>query len=144
MNSESQLCLDFESGPRQPQKPAKVVNVNLLGEWAFLYTATSTGANSGIHFMMTLPDAKKWCSNPISKGSFMGSEWAYFYTTVENFAFCHWGGNHSTNPQKGVVDLRKLNDNGKWDEKIYGAGCRKYGKQEIKRILEPMGIEVLI
>lgn len=63
-----------------------------LDEWCFLYTATETGTNSGIRFMMTRDDAMRWCSSDLSKGVFYGVEWAYFFTSVRNFAYCHWGG----------------------------------------------------
>lgn len=115
-----------------------------LDSWAFLYTSTATGKNSGIHFMMTTEDAKTFCKSPISCGVYLGAPWAYFFTTVKNFAFCHWGGNHSTSPQFGCVDLRKSSDNGKWDNKIAELGLKKYGKAEIKKILAPFGIDVLV
>lgn len=113
-----------------------------LSEWAFLYTSTEKGNNSGIHFMMTKADAIKWCLSPVSKGCLYDTYWAYFWTTVENFAFCHWGGNHSTNPQSGVVDLRKMHDNGRWDEQIKKLGLTKFDKAAIYHILPKYGIEV--
>lgn len=113
-----------------------------LSEWAFLYTSTEKGNNSGIHFMMTKADAIKWCSSHVSKGVLHGTYWAYFWTTVENFAFCHWGGNHSTNPQSGVVDLRRMHDNERWDEEIKKLGLTKFDKRAIYHILYKYGIKV--
>ena len=121
---------------------AKREDLPPLSEWAFLYTSTEKGNNSGIHFMLTKADAVKWCSSPVSRGCLCGTYWAYFWTTVENFAFCHWGGNHSTNPQSGVVDLRKLCDNGKWDAEIKRLGLTKFDKVCIYHILYKYGIEV--
>ncbi|MCD8383274.1 MAG: hypothetical protein LUC39_02935 [Clostridiales bacterium] len=110
-----------------------------LSDWAFLYTAGRAGHNTGIRFMMSREDAVAWCESDLSHGNVHGNPWAYFFTSVENFCNCHWG------QLKGVtLDLRKLTDNGQWDEKISGLGLTKYGKGDIRKILEPYGIRVLI
>lgn len=110
-----------------------------LSNWYFLYTAGRSGHNSGIRFMMTREDAQAWCESDLSRGVLHGNPWAYFFTSVGNFCFCHWG------QLKGAtLDLRKLKDNGQWDEKIEGLGLTKYGKQDIKKILSGYGIEVLV
>ena len=125
------------------KRDKEIRNEKELDNWALLYTATAKGNNSGVHFMMTMEDARKWCSSELSRGVYMGAEWAYFFTSVKNFAYCHWGGNHSTNRRVGCIDLRHYVDNSKWDEKIKALGLKKYDMHDMKRILEPLVIEVL-
>lgn len=132
---------------RKKEAKQKIKNEAELDKWAFLYTATAKGNNSGIHFMMTLEDARKWCSSELSRGVYMGAEWAYFFTSVKNFINFHcWGmdSEYRTNKKWGEIDLRHYVDNGKWDKKIEELGLKKYGIYDMKRILEPLGIEVLI
>ena len=100
--------------------------------YAFLYTATEKGNSTDVHFMMTLDDARKWCSLPVSKGNFHGVRWAYFFTTVENFFFCHWGGH-------AADTFKRWRDNGLWDQKIIDAGLRKIGFDEAERLLRING-----
>lgn len=50
---------------------------------------------------------------------------------------------YRTNKIWGRVDLRRYSDNGKWDEKIASLGLKKYNAYDMKRILEPLGIEIL-
>ncbi len=109
-----------------------------LSSYAFLYTATATGKNSGIHFMMTVQDAMKWCESDISCGIYLGNRWAYFFTSVQNFITCHWGcTNH-------ILDFSKSKDNGMWDKQISDLGLKKYGFKEIRDILTPLGVEVIL
>ena len=56
-----------------------------VDNYAFLYTSTETGKASGIHFMMTLNDARKFCESPVSQGCTHGIRWAYFWTSVRNY-----------------------------------------------------------
>lgn len=109
-----------------------------LSDYAFLYTSTATGKNSGIHFMMTLDDAMKWCESDLSHGVYLGNRWAYFFTSVKNFIGCHWG------THKPTLDFRKFKDNGKWDSKIASFGLKKYSFKEIHDILTPLGVEVIL
>lgn len=109
-----------------------------LADYAFLYTATEKGNNSGIRFMMTTEDAQKWCSSEFSQGVLHGTSWSYFYTSVENYVKCHWG------TKKPIIDLRKCTDNGSYDEKIFMVGAVKISFTESKNILERFGINVLI
>lgn len=110
-----------------------------LSELAFLYTATATGKNSGIHFMMSRDDAVTWCESDLSHGTYLGHPWAYFWTSIENFCNCHWG-----QLKNAELDLRKVRDNGKYDEIIESLGLVKYGKHEMKKILALYGIRVLV
>lgn len=131
---------------REQETKRKIKNEAELDKWALLYTATAKGNNSGVHFMMTLEDASKWCSSDLSHGTYLGTEWAYFFTSVKNFVNFHcWGmdSEYRTNKTWGVIDLRHYTDNGKWDEKINALGLKKYGWHDMKRILEPLGVEVL-
>lgn len=100
--------------------------------YAFLYTATEKGNSTDVHFMMTLEDARIWCSLPVSKGNFHGVRWAYFFTTVENFFFCRWGGH-------AADTFKRWSDNGLWDQKISDAGLRKIGFDEAERLLRING-----
>ena len=109
-----------------------------LSDYAFLYTSTATGQNSGIHFMMTLDDAMKWCESDLSHGVYLGNQWAYFFTSVKNFIGCHWG------THKPTLDFRKFKDDGKWDSKIASLGLKKYSFKEIHDILTPLGVEVIL
>ncbi|MCD7827444.1 MAG: hypothetical protein LUG85_02775 [Clostridiales bacterium] len=115
-----------------------------LSDWAFLYTATRGGEgaaskSSTVRFMMSLEDAQKWCSSDMSCGTLYGTPWAYFFTSVENYCNCHWGQLRGC-----TLDMRKVNDNGKYDDKIKSLGLKKYNKQEMKEILKAYGIDVLI
>ncbi len=135
---EEQLSLFTEPVAPEPTS-TKPPSGKSLSDWAFLYTAGRAGHNTGIRFMMTREDAVAWCESDLSHGNIHGNPWAYFFTSVENFCNCHWG------QLKGVtLDLRKLTDNGQWDEKIAGLGLTKYGKREIRDILQKYGIEVLV
>ena len=100
--------------------------------YAFLFTATEKGNSTDVHFMMTLEDAKKWCSLPISRGLLHGTRWAYFFTSVENFFECHWGGH-------AIQTLNAWCDNGKWDEKIKEAGLTKIGWAKSYKMLIDAG-----
>lgn len=116
--------------------PLEGVDLDGLSKFAFLYTGTETGKNSGIKFMATIEDAQKWCSSPASKGVIHGTKWAYFFTSVANFIGCHWG------TEKPILDITKLFDNGEWDERIAASGCQKIGLDEIAQVLKPLGVEV--
>lgn len=64
---------------REEEAKQQIKNEEELDKWAFLYTATATGNNSGIHFMMTLEDAKKWCSSPPVARVFFGRGVGVFF-----------------------------------------------------------------
>ncbi|MDO4571673.1 MAG: hypothetical protein Q4D38_14925 [Planctomycetia bacterium] len=109
-----------------------------MDDYAFLYTATATGKNSGVHFMMSTEDAQNWCASPKSQGVYCGNPWAYFYTTVQNFTTCHWFKNEK------VLELRGCCDNGKYDAIIEEMKLKKYSLDEMKTILSRFGIRVNI
>lgn len=130
------LLDDFDSYKVETNNLAEV-DLKGLEAFAFLYTATEKGTNSGIRFMATIEDAKKWCSSDNSKGVIKGTRWAYMFTTVANFIGCHWG------LEKPVLDIRKMKDNGEWDERIAATGCHKIGFDEFKKVLSPFGLVVV-
>ncbi len=103
-----------------------------LDDYAFLYTGTSTGRHSNIHFMMSLEDAMEWCSSELSHGAIYGAEWAYFWTRVSTFISCQWGDN--------VINLKGFTDNGQWDDKIASLGLLKISIAEIPEVLGPLGV----
>lgn len=125
------------------EKLAHAVDTEALSDLAFLYAITSAGTNSGIRFMATLEDAKKWCSDDSSKGVYMGTEWAYAYTSVANFIKFYYGDCYSEEFEQPVLNISKLYDNGKWDGKIAAAGCKKIGLNEFAGVLEPLGVMVV-
>lgn len=126
-----------ENNIQEDVDPLEGVDIKGLEDLAFLYTATEKGTNSGIRFMATIDDAKKWCSDPASCGVIGGTRWAYMFTSVANFIGCHWG------LEKPVLDIRDLKDNGEWDGKIANSGCRKIDLREFRKVLKPFWIEVL-
>lgn len=107
-----------------------------LEEYAFLYTASESGNNSGIRFMMTTTEAQAWCSDAISRGMLHGTRWAYFYTTVSKFISCHWG---TKEPKVVIADLV---DNGQWDDRIAAVGLTKISLSDFARVLTPFGVKV--
>jgi len=129
----------FESAPIE-RPAARSVDLAALENYALLYTATETGNKSGIRFMMTLDDARRWCSSPDSAGTMYGTSWAYFYTTVARFL----NRDMSYEVELDELDLRGQIDNGQWDERIAAAGCVKIALAEIPSVLEPLGVTVLV
>ena len=132
-----QLTL-FDAAEIKPQPRQQYQIDERLREWAFVYTSSSKGNNSGIRFMMTVEDARIWCSSDISQGWLHGTHWLYCWTSIYNFVMCHW-----TN-EKPVIDLRNHEDNGTWDERIASTGARKINFVEAAAILKPLGVEVLL
>ena len=58
---------DFlEEKAKEVEEKEELHIVESLSDYAFLYTSTAIGQNSGIHFMMTLDDAMKWCESDLS------------------------------------------------------------------------------
>lgn len=110
-----------------------------LANYAFLYTATATGAHSGIRFMMTTEDAKIWCSSPLSRGKRYKDEWSYFFTTVAVFVSVHWGTDGGFR-----IDLSNSVDDGSWDERIASTGAIKITIQEASSILQGFGYDVIM
>jgi len=137
-----QICFSFIDSQTVQDETVKecesIVNGKTLADYAFLYTCTEKGNNSDIHFMMPIEDAMKWCSSNLSKGSMMGVKWAYFFTSVKNFVGCYWN-----LAENSIIDLRKHQDNGKWDDKIMSLGLKKFNYDEMANILKPFGITVL-
>lgn len=142
--SIQQLTLFTEEVPIPPSRPDDYTKARVaerhpdLDKYAFLYTATENGNNSGVRFMASLEDAQRWCESEVSKGVLHGARWAYFYTKVSTFITCHWGANDVE------IDMSKMTDNGEWDERLASCGVTKNGKRDCKRILEPLGIKVII
>ena len=136
MSRQMSLFGDYEMTvvrkTKQEKQQEREHNREFGESYAFLYTATEKGNATDIHFMMTLDDAKKWCSLDVSRGNFHGTKWAYFFTTVENFFFCHWGGH-------AADTFKRWRDNGLWDQKISDAGLRKIGFDDAERLLRING-----
>lgn len=114
-----------------------------LERYAFLYTATSSGNSTGIHFMMSVEDAQAFCSDPRSKGVMSGTYWAYFWTRVSTFCF-EFGGNTKGKNGGWILDLRKSYDNGEYDWLVEDLGLKKYNRQDIKSELKQFNVTVLL
>lgn len=123
-----------------PKPEVPVIDVDALKNLAFLYTATATGSNSGIRFMASVEDAKKWCSSDVSKGAHYDAEWHYQWTSVLNFIQRDEG----YVGVKPVIDISGLVDNGSWDSRIEATGCRKVDLRDFRKVLEPLGVEVKV
>ena len=134
-----QLNLFAANDTPVPPKPNPHAGVDMeaLHDLAILYTATELGNNSGIRFMMTVEDAMKWCEAPVSRGSLMGTEWAYFWTRVSNFITCYWLNDAP------CIDFRDASDDGSWDQRIADAGCKKISAWEFSKVLNPLGVQVV-
>lgn len=139
MHTALQLALfDRASCEAVPKEMRESVSLHVgLDDLAFLYTATEKGNNSGIRFAMSRQDAMTWCESDISRGALHGTAWAYFWTSARNFIECHWG------LHKPRLDIRKLQDNGQWDERIAALGLRKISFPEFRSVFGPLGVEVM-
>ena len=124
--------------PKRKEKRTDSVDLEGLSNYALLYTATETGKNSGIHYVMTVEDAQKWCSSDVSQGQYMGSHWAYFWTSIKNYLTCVWMGDSD------VLDLTIVQDNGSWDDKLAAVGVRKIPLKDCPALFAPFGIKVKI
>lgn len=113
------------------------VDFKSLENLAFLYTATETGAHSGIRFMMTIDEAMVWCESPVSCGVLHGTRWAYFFTRVSTFV------RHYLDGQEPVLDLSGEIDNGAWDARIASLGLKKIGHADFANWLSPHGLSVI-
>lgn len=133
--SGGQLRL-FDEVP-QPKPRASVELHEDAHSYAVLYTATATGKHSGPRFLMTIDDARVWCSSPLSRGKHYADEWAYFFTSLHNFVASPWsrGWSHG-------IDLSEMQDNGTWDDRITSTGARKIPIQEVLEILHRLQIPV--
>lgn len=125
----------FVVAPAKPD-PHAGVDMDALRQLAFLYTATETGNHSGIRCMMSVEDAKAWCSSPVSRGRHYRVEWAFFWTSVANFVTCYWCG------REPEIDISKEFDNGEWDERMANVGVTKISLDDIADTLRPLGVKV--
>ncbi|VDG76196.1 Uncharacterised protein [Actinobaculum suis] len=149
MTHGAQLAL-FADAPAETtdSEATRVEDLDGLEKYAFLYTATAAGNNSGVRFMATVEDARKWCSSDLSRGVIHGTPWAYFWTSVPAFLECHWGEaygdlQHSTTGvlrDGAILDMRQAADSGEWDERIASTGCRKIPFSEMGKLLARFGI----
>lgn len=104
---------------------------------ALLYTATERGNHSGVRFGMSIKDAMAWCSSNVSRGQIGGTKWAYFWTSAANYVQVYYRDGWP------VFDFSKDFDSGEWDERIAELGLRKYGFDELRSLLAPMGVNVI-
>lgn len=134
----------------QPAKAADPTDLSSLDQYAFLYTATEKGNTTGIKMIMTVDDARKWCSSPLSRGQLHGTQWAYFWTTIANYVGYHWGViyhdvAHALSVrarEDRVIDLTEMEDNGLWNEKIASTGARKLSLADLAPVFDGLGITI--
>lgn len=106
-----------------------------LGDYALLYTASFVGGQrNAIRFAMTVDDAMAWCDSPISQGQLYGTPWAYFWTRLS--VWCREMGS--------TIDIRRLTDDGSWDERIKSLGLVKIPLSDFHRLFTPLGVTVLV
>ena len=103
--------------------------ISHLAQYAFLYTATEKGNATGIRFCMIVEDAQRWCSCEVSRGILHGTKWAYFFTRIDVYLSCHWGGNDNF-----IIYTDDWHDDGSWDKRITDAGCHKITPSELRKI----------
>lgn len=128
------IDLEYEDFATEEWQP---LNDPELEKWAFLYTATQAGDHSGVRFILSVEDAKKWCSLKVSSGVISGGRWAYFWTSIANYF------NGFMKGEEPKLDLSREVDNGTWDERIAKAGCKKIGLDKFAEFLTPFGIKVV-
>ena len=121
----------------------------ILKTYAFLYTATEKGNNSGIRFMMSIEEAEIFCSSPKSRGVLHGTHWAYFFTSVYNYIHAHDCYGEKIHPQSRIkekyINLKgAADDKGNYDWLISELGLNKINISEIPAIMKTVGISVLV
>lgn len=72
-----------------------------------------------------------------------GHQWAYFYTSAENYVRYHSGSMDAYGDRPLTLDMRGCTDNGKWDKRIAATGCKKIPLEHIPALMERHGVTVL-
>lgn len=123
----------------QQRARAETYDLDRARELAFCYTSSEHGNSSGIRFMMTVPDAQKWCESDVSRGTLHGTRWAYFWTRVSTFIEykAEYDG------YRPRITLAQLVDSGEWDERIAKVGVVKIGLPDFPDVLGQIGIDVV-
>ena len=121
----------------------------ILKTYAFLYTATEKGNNSGIRFMMSIEDAEIFCSSPKSRGVLHGTHWAYFFTSVYNYIHAHDCYGENIHPQSRIktkyINLKgAADDKGNYDWLIKELNLNKISIYKIPEFFKTYGIDVII
>ncbi len=129
---------DLEIETPEPSAP----DLSDLDRYAFLYTATAAGNNSGVRFAMTVEDAQAWCESELSQGILHGTPWAYFWTRVPTYLRnrCDFTGAHGDTPPE--IQASRIVDNGSWDDRIAGLGLTMIKASQFREWLEPYGVKV--
>ena len=142
------VLFDLDRSMFTKPAPKTVANVDwdALEQLAFCYTATDSGNNSGIRFMLTLDEAQAWCSSDMSRGVMHGAKWVYCYTSVANFTR-HHKGDADAYPDaeregRPLIVTKGLTDNGQWDDRIASLGLTKIAICEFAEHLTPLGVVV--
>lgn len=127
-----------EIKPAKSKKEQRIENARALApkNIALVYTATKCGKASCGHFFMTIDDAKKFCSSPKSKGVMHGNEWAFFWTSLENYL-----GNFLDLTEHGI-DFTAFCDNGSRDDLLQELSIDPYEPWDVCAVLEARGFKV--
>lgn len=96
--------------------------------YAFLFTTSKDAGASSPRFMMSVDDAKTWCSSELSKGS----ESMYMWTSA--------AGHFARNPPP--FDLSGCEDNGSYDDSISSLGLIKIPCTDFAVFLPSYGIKI--
>lgn len=127
--TNGQLMLFDE--PPLPKHPSKPSGEQVLRSLAVLYTATEKGNSTGPRYIMTVEDAMKFCSDPRSGGAVHGTRWAFFWSSLYNYANCYWmRSEEDDGPQ--YIDLTSLYDDGRFDWLIKELGIAPVSLEKLK------------
>ena len=128
--------------PRAPASRPARIEWDRLEQFAFCYTATELGNNSGVRFMCSLDDAMRWCEAPESRGQLHGTRWAYFWTRVDRFLRHYSDFTGAQRPTEVVFRYTGDEDNGEWDERLVAAGVTtKVSPIDAVPLLESLGVK---
>jgi hypothetical protein len=120
----------FDNIPPKPGTPTVVEKDEAEG-YAFIYIATKSGGGQ-VLMVMSIEDAKKLCSHKSSKGTILGGQWMYCWTSVENY--------RKFSPVFEFSGSRMRADNGSRDGLFEKIGITKI--PITRELLERFGFEV--
>lgn len=130
-------AMGLESSPKSENKRRIENAYNAAPDGiALVYTATEKGNCTDPHFFLTIDDAMKLCSDERSKGVLHGTRWAYFWTSLKNYASNYWMGDD------GGLDFSKFHDNNSRDGLLAELGIEKIDYWEVYELLKNAGFNV--
>lgn len=128
------LFEDLPISPAPPDPESEAAReLREASDLCLLFTSGERSGFSGYHFMMSLADAKKWCSDSRTKGTMHGGKWAYFFFHI--FTVFDNGDNR-------LIIGKNVTDNGKYEALLDELCCTVIPFNEWQKILKPMGFTV--